>query len=561
MKRIILIIAIALVLFDPVALKAQFNNNSDVIIINSGTYVNIKGNLNNFGGTIQNSGTIVLIGNYTNNAFFNSSNYSFVRLEGASQLIGGSNPTTFSTLVVDGTDNKQCNTNTFISQTLLFNNNKIIIGNYNLGLLPSALITGANNSKYIVTNGSGSLIKKSVTSNADFLFPVGDAVTSYKPIILNNSGTVDTFAVRVASGLLPTTGADPSCVQFTYFAEESNPGGSNATLSLGWNTADEGSSFVRTQTYMWQYNNSTWNMLPGTSGALANLPATNWIYNISGITDFTSGASRFVLRTYQILTLLAQDTAQSTCENNTVTFNVAATGSGIQFQWQANCGSGWTSLTDNIIYSGTQSTALIINNPDLGMNGCQYQCLIFNTFDTITSLPSTLSVHSYPTANAGNDTTVLIGNTVQLTATGGFTYQWSPPTYLNNTDIPNPISIPLTNISYLVYVTDQYGCSATDTVNIIVDDATSIFIPNAFSPNNDGQNDVLYVRGNGIKDLLFVIYDRWGEKIFETTDKTIGWDGTYKGKELPTSVFTYYVKAVYYSNEEVVKKGNVTLVK
>ena len=560
MKRNILKISFIL-LFVPIFSKAQLHNNSDIITVKIGTFVNINGNLNNLGGTINNSGTIILKGNYTNNAFFNSGNNSFVRLEGASQLIGGNNPTLFSTLVIDGTDNKQCNINTYISQALSFNNNKIIIGNNNLGLLSTAQINGADNSKYIVTNGSGSLIKKSVNSNADFLFPVGDALTSYKPVILNNTGTVDTFAVRVTSGIIPTTGNDPACVQFTYFVEESNPGGSNASLSLGWNTADEGGSFDRSQSYMWQYSGSLWHILPGTPGALANLPATGWYYKTSGISDFFSGSNRFIMRTYLPLILLSQDTAQSTCNNNAVTFNVTATGTNIQYQWQANCGSGWALLTDNTTFSGTQTTALTINNPDTGMNGCQYQCIIFNQYDTIISSPATLSVHPYPLADAGNDTTVHIGNTVQLNATGGTTYQWSPSTYLNYTNISNPVSVPLANISYVVLVTNQYGCSATDTVNILVDFTTDLFIPKAFSPNNDGQNDILFVRGNGIKEITFMIFDRWGEKVFESTDKTKGWDGTYKGKALSTAVFTYYIIATYYDGNQIEKKGNITLVK
>jgi gliding motility-associated-like protein len=212
-----------------------------------------------------------------------------------------------------------------------------------------------------------------------------------------------------------------------------------------------------------------------------------------------------------------------------------------------------------------QTNTLTISNPVMGMNGCQYQCIVSDQFNSITSQPATLTVNSLPNAYAGNDTTILIGNSVQLAATGGTSYVWTPSTYLDNPNVSNPISTsPLADISYIVYVTDANSCTASDTINITVDDAENIFIPNIFSPNGDGQNDILYVRGKGIKDIEFIVYDRWGEKIFETTtfnDITKGWDGTYKGKKLSTAVFVWYAKGTFYSGGIIDKKGNITLIR
>ncbi|MBL7891602.1 MAG: gliding motility-associated C-terminal domain-containing protein, partial [Bacteroidia bacterium] len=87
-----------------------------------------------------------------------------------------------------------------------------------------------------------------------------------------------------------------------------------------------------------------------------------------------------------------------------------------------------------------------------------------------------------------------------------------------------------------------------------------LFVPKAFSPNGDGENEVEYVMGNCINNLEFAIFDRWGEKVFETTDITIGWDGTYKGKKLDAAVFVYYLKATV-KGVEVNMHGNITLVK
>jgi gliding motility-associated-like protein len=90
---------------------------------------------------------------------------------------------------------------------------------------------------------------------------------------------------------------------------------------------------------------------------------------------------------------------------------------------------------------------------------------------------------------------------------------------------------------------------------------TSLFIPNAFSPNKDGRNDILYVRGSCINTMDFVIYDRWGNKVFESTNINYGWDGTYKGENENTAVFAYYLHATLQDGSMVDKKGNVSLIR
>jgi len=550
-------------LFFPISIRAQLNN-ADIISVPSGTYLNIQNDLlNNNAGVINNSGTIIITGDYLNDGNFNSANNSYVKLDGSYQQIGGNNTTTFSNLIIDGSDNKECKINSNVDEALIFNANNIIIGNYNLVLSPTSIISNSDNTKYVITNGNGSLVKKSTPLGTDFLFPVGDTLYSYKPVTLNYNGVVDTFSVRVAKGLQPTTGNDNECVQYTYFVEESNINGTNASLKLGWNSSDEGSLFARTHAYIWQYYNTTssWNIIPGLPGSLSNIPSTDWYYGASAIADLSSSKNKFIVRSYNALTLDSQSTSQSVCESNSTYFSVEATGSNISYQWQENCGNGWSNIVDNATYSGTITSNLVINSPTIGMTGCVYQCIMMNLLDTITSQPDTLIVHALPNGFAGPDTNLVVGNSVQLNASGGNTYQWAPPSFLDNANSPNPITTPLNNIMYVVYITDSYGCSNTDTVNIEVDDATDIFIPDVFSPNGDGQNDILYVRGKGIKEIEFIIYDRWGEKVFESSDLNKGWDGSFKSKLLSTAVFVYYIKAISYNDQAYERKGNVTLIK
>lgn len=90
---------------------------------------------------------------------------------------------------------------------------------------------------------------------------------------------------------------------------------------------------------------------------------------------------------------------------------------------------------------------------------------------------------------------------------------------------------------------------------------SDVFVPNTFTPNNDGQNDIFIVRGLKIQEMYFAVYNRWGERVFETTDKTQGWDGVYKGKPADIGVFGWYLTVKCFNGEETFRKGNVTLIR
>lgn len=145
------------------------------------------------------------------------------------------------------------------------------------------------------------------------------------------------------------------------------------------------------------------------------------------------------------------------------------------------------------------------------------------------------------------------------------TYEWLPYEGLNDPFVYNPIATPTETTTYTLTITNNQGCIAVRQITIIVISPDcrepNIFVPNAFTPNGDGNNDVLYVRSNLIESMEFAVYNRWGQKVFETNDQNIGWDGTYKGTELSSDVFGYYLKAKCYDGEEYFKKGNITLIR
>jgi gliding motility-associated-like protein len=110
------------------------------------------------------------------------------------------------------------------------------------------------------------------------------------------------------------------------------------------------------------------------------------------------------------------------------------------------------------------------------------------------------------------------------------------------------------------YIDDVSVTIIPDTIEPIPPE-NDIFIPNIFSPNNDLNNDVLFVRSHNIKEMIFSIYNRWGEKVFESKEISKGWDGTYKGLACNEGVFFYYLNATLQDGTIVQKKGNVTLIR
>ena len=175
--------------------------------------------------------------------------------------------------------------------------------------------------------------------------------------------------------------------------------------------------------------------------------------------------------------------------------------------------------------------------------------------------------------DAGENQTIDLGFSTDIvtTVSPAFTnvdYIWEPTEFLSCTECPRPEASPVNTTTYAVTITDDTGCTAVDEVTIFVNKVRPIFIPNGFSPNYDGFNDYFTAFGGPaarqIKELR--VFNRWGALVYEATEiplsePTLGWDGTFKGKELPPDVFAYYLIVEFIDNEEVLYEGDVTIVK
>ncbi|HEX7904587.1 MAG TPA: PKD domain-containing protein [Chitinophagaceae bacterium] len=165
-------------------------------------------------------------------------------------------------------------------------------------------------------------------------------------------------------------------------------------------------------------------------------------------------------------------------------------------------------------------------------------------------------------ANAGNDTIVLKDIPFQLHATGGMQYSWSPSIGLNNTTIADPVAALQDDITYLVTVTTPEGCVDGDHVSITVFKGSTVFVPNGFTPNNDGLNDRLKPYYVGIRSLdYFTVYNRWGETVFTTKDLSAGWNGIYKGMLQPSGTYVWMLKATDYVGKVYEIKGTSIIIR
>jgi gliding motility-associated-like protein len=175
-------------------------------------------------------------------------------------------------------------------------------------------------------------------------------------------------------------------------------------------------------------------------------------------------------------------------------------------------------------------------------------------------------VRSQVKAFAGNDTTITAFQPLQLNATGGVNYAWSPAYGLSNTVIRNPIAtLPaiIDSIIYRVRVSDSVGCFSDDDMKVYVfKTGPDIFIPTAFTPNNDGRNEIFKPVLVGMQNLAyFRVYNRWGQMLYSTTEVGKGWDGTFGGKPQPPGTYVFSAEALDYTGKQVLKKGTVVLIR
>ncbi len=167
-------------------------------------------------------------------------------------------------------------------------------------------------------------------------------------------------------------------------------------------------------------------------------------------------------------------------------------------------------------------------------------------------------------ANAGpRDTSVVLDQPLQLYATGSINYAWTPTTWLDNPNIYNPIALPRNDIEYVVRVSNNAGCFALDSIRVhVFKIKPDLLVPNAFTPNGDGNNDIFVPIPIGMKYVdIFRVYNRWGQMLYSGTGNGSGWDGKFAGRKQEAATYVWYAEGVDYLNNRLKRKGSVILIR
>ena len=182
-----------------------------------------------------------------------------------------------------------------------------------------------------------------------------------------------------------------------------------------------------------------------------------------------------------------------------------------------------------------------------------------------------VKVYPMPTVNAGEDKTINVGQQIQITPTVSndvTNISWTPSTAIVSQDKGAITVAPKESIEYTIEVSNEGHCRAMDRISVFVlCNNANVFVPNTFSPNGDGANDIFYPRGSGVfKILNLKVFNRWGQIVYDRSninanDPTVGWDGTYKGNVLSPDVFVYVLQVVCENNSILTFKGNIALLK
>jgi len=284
----------------------------------------------------------------------------------------------------------------------------------------------------------------------------------------------------------------------------------------------------------------TWLPMSSTGSSVTVSPTTNTTYTIQGLSGTCTGST----------TVNVGVTAQPTVSVNSSTIcsgasiTLTATGA-TTYSWN----TGATTTTINVtpvtttVYTVTGTT-----------NGCT------------SNQSGQVTVVATPTLTVSTDVVIVKGATTPLFVAGGANYNWSPNTNLSCSTCTNPIASPSVTTQYCVTSVNG-ACSVTSCIIVTVEsDCKSnadYTTPNAFTPNGDGSNDEFCLKGWSECTTSFhiAIFDRWGEKVFDSDNPSFCWDGKYLGVDLNPAVFVFYIKAEIMNMGTITKKGNITLLK
>ena len=409
-------------------------------------------------------------------------------------------PTTTTTYTVTGSSGVGCSNTATVTVTV--------------GSSPTISITAAppsiciGSTSVLTANGS-STYSWSTGGSTSSITVTPTTTTTYTVTGSSGVGCSGTATVSVTVNPLPTVSIDPS--------QSSICSGTSVILTA--NSDISGTSFI------WSNNISGNN--------ITVIPSTTTTYAVTGTTNQGCTGTASVTINVSQPPIIDYTTTQSHCGQSDGNIITNVTGGIPPFIYQWSNGANTSNL--NNIPAGNYNLTIT------DANGCS------------STINITLVEASKPQANfAPKPQITTIDDPIiyfENYSIGASSYQWDfgdgySSTYFSPThayDFPGVYHVVLS-------VSDQYGCVDTVGANIIINDVTNIFLPNAFTPNGNNINELYNIMGTGIDPSTFEmrIFDRWGKQLFYTTDYSASWDGTYNGEPVPQGS---YIIAIKYSNK------------
>jgi gliding motility-associated-like protein len=373
----------------------------------------------------------------------------------------------------------------------------------------SNVFSNLNNGAYIVTVRaiSTSCIATASTNISCACIAPTLTVSSPNPICQNATGNA---TISLSNNIINTTGTPPTYYSTLALA---NAGGMGDVVNP--DAVGAGTYFVRSNNAA----DSTCFSIEPITVVINNLPAAN----ISGSQNYCVG-----------------DAASALSANG-----------GISYVW--NNGT----MGNTLIPSTNNATNTTYTVTVTDANTCQ------NTAEITVNVSEVSVILSGNTLIELGDSTTLHATAITL-PNSTLSYTWLPTGLCQDTDCSSITVSPNINGIYSVTVSNEWGCLATDNISLQVTTQNTLVIPNAFSPNGDNVNEVFHIGGTNIAQFELLIYDRWGQKTFETqsVDLADGWDGKYpNGIDAELAVYVYYLNVTFTDGKTQFAKGNVTLVR
>lgn len=386
---------------------------------------------------------------------------------------------------------------------------------------------------------SVTLTASSTTAGVNFIWSTGDVTLS---IMVN---AVNTYTVTVTDATNGCTASDQAVVTLNNTPPVADAGPDKIISCVTNGITLDGFSATTNAVYNWSGSG----IVSGANTAtpFVNLLGTYTLVVTDPLNGCTASDAANVVDPNAIV--LTADVVDNPCvQLSTGQIDLHVNGGLFPFNYLWNTNAVTEDLSN--LHGGTYSVTVTDNN------GC-------TASDSYVLMEGTFSVDAQQSA------TINLGEMVQLTGTttggtGQESYLWIPDYNLSCQECTSPIASPYSDVVYILQATDVNGCTDYDSVKIQVIPIHDIFIPNVFTPNGDGNNDYFEVFGNKKtwKQFEVQVFNRWGEKVYESNDMNFKWDGIYKSKPSPASVYVYQIHLVYLDNfTDKIYKGSVTLVR